>query len=240
MVKKILNNFLNVLENNEYVILYITSLIILYVCFLDKKIPSFMENIFKNKIFKMVAILLILLRAQNNTFMSIMFTLAFLITIDKSSVNKTINMKTVKHKKENFSSEKKYTKEDASYKNLINKLVKMKEHFTQDTGVKTYTVLDCSKTGNTWSTFEKDIEGEGEDRLLHYQYRCTNNIDGALNPENLLVDIEELDSRGKTRLRDAERNRYNIFRKYFQDYKDYEKNNPQEIEKLNWIKDLNI
>jgi hypothetical protein len=240
MVKKILNNFLNILENNEYVILYLTSLIILYICFLDKKIPTFVENIFKNKIFKMIAILLILFRAQNNTFMSIMFTLAFLITIDKSSVNKTINMKSSEPKKENFSSNKKYTKEDTSYKNLINKLVKMKEHFTQDTITKKYTVLDCSNTGNTWSTFDKDIEGEGEDRLLHYQYRCTNNKDGALNPENLLEDIEELDNRGKTRLRDGEINRYNIFRKLFKDYKDYENNNQDKIKKLNWIKDVTI
>lgn len=239
MVKKILNNFLNILENNEYVILYLTSLIILYVCFLDKKIPSFVENIFKNKIFKMIAILLILFRAQNNTFMSIMFTLAFLITIDKSSVNKTLNMKTVKAKKENFSSEKKYTKKDTSYKNLINKLVKMKEHFSQDT-VKKYTVLDCSNTGNTWSTFEKDIEGEGEDRLLHYQYRCTKNKNGYLNPENFLKKIDNLDKIGDDILRDEQRDRYNIFRKYFQDYKDYEKNNPEKIKKLNWIKDLTI
>lgn len=236
MVKKILNNFLNILENNEYLILYLTTIIILYVCFIGEKIPNFIENIFQNKIIKMVAISLIIFRAPNNTFMSILYTLAFLVTIDKSSNNKInrikesikINNKKTLSKKENFS-EKVFTPDDFSYKNELNKLIKIKENFAQ-TQVEPLGVENCT---NKWDNYDYDFGNSANTnspgRMFHIESRCVNK--DFPKPEILLQKIEKLKEEYEKfnlqtsfQMLDQEKYNYNVYRKIFKDYKLFENN----------------
>ena len=201
MVKKILNNFLNILENNEYFILYITSIIILYVCFIGEKIPYFIENIFKNKIIKMVAISLIIFRAPNNTFMSIMYTLAFLITIDKSSNNKLNKIKKEiemneknKSNKENFTG-KVYSPDDFSYENELDKLIKIKENFSQ-TLVDPLNVLDCkTKYPNYEDDFGDSKNTNSSERMFYIENRCTN--ESFPTPDELIKKINDYEEKYK-------------------------------------------
>ena len=262
MVKKILNNFLNILENNEYLILYITSLVILYVCFLGEKIPYFLEKIFKNKIIKIIGILLIIFGAKNNTFMPIMFTLAFLITIDKSSVNKVNKIKKINEinkNKETFS-EREYTKEDLSYKNEIKKLVKIKENFSQklDDEIKeddkVININNCPSKYADDDTIRKDFidNTDNELKTLFIKNRCKKNNESIYpKPGDLFMKITEI----KTELQNdkntevAKRElkdkldlleiKYNTYRQIFNDYKEYERKNI-DLDDLeyNWI-DIN-
>ena len=235
MVKKILNNFLNILENNEYLILYITSIIILYVCFIGEKIPYFIENIFKNKLIKMIAISLIIFRAPNNTFMSIMYTLAFLITIDKSSNNKVNKIKKDlemneknNSNKENFTG-KVFTPDDFSYENELNKLIKIKETFSQ-TQVDPLNVLNCkTKYPNYEDDFGDSKNTNSPERMFHIENRCTN--DKFLSPDKLVEKINKLEQEYKKfkldtilEALDQEKYNYNVYRKIFKDYKLYEEN----------------
>jgi len=229
MVKKILNNFLNILENNEYLILYITSIIILYVCFIGEKIPYFIENIFKNKIIKMIAISLIIFRAPNNTFMSIMYTLAFLITIDKSSNNKLnkikkeieINEKN-KSNKENFT-DKVYSPDDFSYQNELDKLIQIKENFSQT--LDPLTVLNCKiHYPNYEDDFSDSKNTTSPERMFYIEKRCTD--EDFPTPDKLIKKINKLEKEYEKfnldtilEALDQEKYKYNVYRKIFKDYK---------------------
>ena len=252
MVKKILNNFLNILENNEYLILYITSIIILYVCFIGEKIPYFIENIFKNKIIKMIAISLIIFRAPNNTFMSIMYTLAFLITIDKSSNNKVNKIKKEiemneknKSNKENFTG-KVYTPDDFSYENELDKLIKIKENFAE-----TIIPMTSNNCKSVYKNYEDDFNKYygNEERLFEMGYvveRCKeNNESNFPEPKVLLKKINDYEKEyEKYKLQSTLdmlnklKDRYNIYRKIFTDYKKYEQNNQEKINNYTWIENV--
>ncbi len=250
MVKKILNNFLNILENNEYLILYITSIIILYVCFLGEEIPYFIENIFKNKIVKILAILLIIFRAENNTFMSVMYTLAFLVTIDKSSVNKVNKIKKKQESEEKkiiiqneAFAEKQYTKNEILYKNEMEKLIKMKEKFSE-TNVDDINVLNCkTKYTDYIDDFSNTNNTNYDVKMVHIENRCSN--EKFPNPDELLNSIEVIEEKFnknndeiyKEKL-EKDKYKYNTYRQIFRDYKNYEEKNKERIKKLTWIKKI--
>ena len=197
MEKKNLNNFFNLFENNEYFIIYLTSIIIIHVCFMDNKIPNFIETLFKNKIFKMIAIILLIMRASNNNMIPIMLTLLFLITLDKSSMNqlnrtkeqfeKTIN-NTNNNDNQNLKNENEY---DISYKKLLEKLEEVKESFSQDLDTFDYTTCP-----NQWSSIKKDYPNDEEDINLivkteFFNTRCN---DKTYNPKSILNQINQLES----------------------------------------------
>ena len=250
MVKKILNNFLNILENNEYLILYLTSIIILYVCFVGDEIPYFIEDIFKNKIVKLVLVGLIVFRVPNNTFMSIMYTLAFLVTIDRSSNNKIKKIKEKENnketkkleQKENFE-EKEFSKEDFSYNNELNKLIKLKENFSQSQ-VEELNVLNCEiKYPNYEEDFGNSKNTNNSERMFYIESRCSDK--NFPSPDELIKKINNYEEKYKKnndelyleKIND-EKYKYNVYRKIFKDYKNFEFENKSIIKKLKWIENL--
>ena len=203
MVKKNLNNFFNFFENNEYFIIYITSIVILHICFMDNKIPNFIEILFKNKIFKMVSIILLIMRASNNTMIPIMLTLLFLITLDKSSMNKLNKTKEqfTKNNNNNNNIDKTEKDYDISYKNLLSKLENLKENFSQNMETR-----DLNKCPNKWERIKDDYKSirndiedakttgdtTGDVKMQFFDMRC-GDTNKEYHPDKILNDINDLE-----------------------------------------------
>ena len=231
-MEKKFKQFFNLFENNEYFIIYISSIIILHVCFMGNKIPNFIETLFKNKIFKMIAIILLIMRASNNNMIPIMLTLLFLITLDKSSMNQLNKTKeqfektsnnTNNNENKNFKNENEY---DISYKNLLEKLEKIKENFTQDLDTFDYTTCP-----NQWTNAKKDwnnaIDDEefGDVKEQYWKIRC---YDETYHPELILNQINQLESEVKSLSGDSKKLieqsikslkiKYNVSKQIFDDF----------------------
>jgi hypothetical protein len=96
--------------------------------------------------------------ASNNTMIPIMLTLLFLITLDKSSMNKLNKTKEQFTKNNNNNNnnnnidktEKDY---DISYKNLLSKLENLKENFSQN-----LVTRDLNKCPNKWERIQDDYK----------------------------------------------------------------------------------
>ena len=266
MVKKNLNNFFNFFENNENFIIYLTSIVILHVCFMDNKIPTFIEILFKNKIFKMVSIILLIMGASNNTMIPIMLTLLFLITLDKSSMNKLNKTKEQFTKNNNNNNNNNIDKTekdyDISYKNLLSKLENLKENFSQN-----LVTRDLNKCPNKWERIQDDyksirsdiedvnITGDttGDVKMQFFNMRC-GDTKKEYHPEKILNEINDLEealkeTTNKKMIENTKKNiknlkfKYNISKQIFKDFM-YPENKIIDLQKKigfkNWYKEIDL
>lgn len=70
------------LLDNKYVSTAITIVIGLYASMLGPNLPQFVKDLFKNMLFKIFVLFLIMYRANKDPSMSIVIAVAFILTLD--------------------------------------------------------------------------------------------------------------------------------------------------------------
>lgn len=68
--------------DNEYVSTAITVALGLYAALLGPELPDFVKNLFRNTIFRIVVLFLVVVRGNKDPKMAIMIAIAFVLTLD--------------------------------------------------------------------------------------------------------------------------------------------------------------
>lgn len=90
----LVNNNLGWVHKNEYVLPVVSLFLGMYVALARPKLPSYIEKLFENPIFRMCVIAYIIYRGNKDPQQSLMIAAAFLITmhmINKQRVEKLSN-----------------------------------------------------------------------------------------------------------------------------------------------------
>ena len=77
------------LNNNQYISLILTVLLILYASFLGPNVNPFIKSLFNNTIFKIIVLFLLVVRGNNNPLLSIVTVIAFVLTLNYISLDKS-------------------------------------------------------------------------------------------------------------------------------------------------------
>lgn len=77
----VVNNNLGWVHQNKYVLPVITAFLAVYAALARPKLPSYIEKLFENPVFRLVMISYILYRGNKDPQLSIMIAAAFLVTI---------------------------------------------------------------------------------------------------------------------------------------------------------------
>lgn len=116
MLKNILNNF-----SKKIVTDYLMFFIAFFIVLSGPKLPKVFKDLFNNKIFKVIFLILIVYKSKSNTKLSIMLTLFYLVIINR--LNSDDNIEKFNNRfpifKEKFTEKKKYKFKDSD--NLIQK-----------------------------------------------------------------------------------------------------------------------
>jgi hypothetical protein len=75
------------LLNNQYISTIITLVIGLYAALLGPELPEPIKNLFKNTIFRIMILFLVVIRSYNDPAMAIMISVGFVLTLDYLYVN---------------------------------------------------------------------------------------------------------------------------------------------------------
>ncbi len=86
--------------NNKYVSTAITIGLGLYAALLGPNLPNFVKDLFKNTLFRILILFLVIVRGNKDSKMAIMIAIAFILTLDY------VYVKDAKEKLENIESSK--------------------------------------------------------------------------------------------------------------------------------------
>jgi len=80
---------LNTVSNNVYISTALGAFLVVYGGLAGPKLPSFIKNLFKNPIFKVLVLAYIMYRGNKNPQLSIMIAVAFTVTLNLISEQET-------------------------------------------------------------------------------------------------------------------------------------------------------
>ena len=77
--------------DNKYVSTILTLIIVLYCSFIGPELPNAVKNLFKNTIFKMIVLFLVIVKGKTNPGLAIVIAVAFVITLDYIGADETVD-----------------------------------------------------------------------------------------------------------------------------------------------------